>query len=142
MKTLLSNLISRLLGNNSDERTGRVKKNVVLLVLFHALNLILVMAMVPVSIHYLGSFTFGVWSTISSITLWLTYLDFGVGNGLRNRLSESLALGKNDLARTYVSTAYALFFAGSIIVIIAFAGLNTFLNWSLLLKHPLRWSRK
>lgn len=136
MKALLSKLISRLWGNSSDERSGRVKKNVVLLVVFHALNLVLVMAMVPVSINYLGSFSFGVWSTISSMTLWLTYLDFGVGNGLRNRLSESLALGKNELARTFVSTAYALFLVGSIVVIIAFAGMNTFMNWSLLLKTP------
>ncbi len=136
MVNKVKQLISRLWGGSSDERSGRVKKNVVLLVIFHALNLVLVMAMVPVSINYLGSFTFGVWSTISSMALWLTYLDFGVGNGLRNRLSESLALGKRELAKTYVSTAYALFFAGSLIVIIAFAAINTFMNWSLLLKTP------
>lgn len=63
---------------------------------------------IPLMIHYLGQEQFGVWSTLLSVMTWVTFFDLGLGNGLRNKLAESLAKDQNDEARSYVSSAYSL----------------------------------
>jgi len=63
---------------------------------------------IPLMIHYLGQEQFGVWSTMLSVLTWITFFDLGLGNGLRNKLAESLAKNQPDEARSYISSAYSL----------------------------------
>lgn len=63
---------------------------------------------IPLMIHYLGQEQFGVWSTLLSVMAWITFFDLGLGNGLRNKLAESLAKEQPDEARSYISSAYSL----------------------------------
>ena len=63
---------------------------------------------IPLMIHYLGQAQFGVWSTLLSVMAWITFFDLGLGNGLRNKLAESLAKDQTDEARSYISSAYSL----------------------------------
>jgi len=44
---------------------------------------------VSLTIDYLGAERFGVWMTIASIAYMLTFLDFGVGNGLVSQIARS-----------------------------------------------------
>lgn len=52
---------------------------------------------------------YGTWITVSSVFIWLSYFDLGIGVGLKNRLTEALVKGEKQKARAYVSTAYSLF---------------------------------
>lgn len=61
----------------------------------------------PILIKYLGVVQYGVWSTLLSIVSWIILFDIGVGNGLRNKISESLAKEKLQDVKEYISTAYA-----------------------------------
>lgn len=97
------------------------------------------MAIVPVSINYLGNVEFGIWLTIASILSWLINLDFGIGNGLRNKLAEALALNDLKLARNYVSTAYSIFGIGITIAITIYLLFHKLLNWTSLLNAPLSY---
>lgn len=63
-------------------------------------------ALVPLSISFLGLKSFGSWSVILMIMTWVLFLDLGIGNGLKNRVAESIAQSDLDLAREYISTAY------------------------------------
>lgn len=63
---------------------------------------------IPLMIHYLGQERFGVWSTLLSLMNWIVFFDFGLGNGLRNKLTESLAKDQFDEAKGYISSAYSL----------------------------------
>lgn len=49
----------------------------------------------------------GVWYTILSLLNWIMICDLGLGNGLRNRLTEALAEGDNEKAKRYISSTYA-----------------------------------
>lgn len=63
---------------------------------------------IPIMISYLGGLQFGVWSTLLTIMSWVVFFDLGIGNGLRNKVAESLAKGEEALARSYISSAYSL----------------------------------
>jgi len=78
------------------------------------------MALVPVAINYLGKVEYGIWLTLASILSWLINLDFGIGNGLRNKLAESLALNDLKLARIYVSTSYTVFTFGILFALLIY----------------------
>ena len=54
------------------------------------LSMIISYIYVPIALDYLGVEKYGIWSTILTILSWISYLDIGIGNGLRNRLTESI----------------------------------------------------
>ena len=91
------------------------------------------MAIVPVTINYLGKAEYGIWLTLASILSWLINLDFGIGNGLRNKLAEALAINNLKLARIYVSTAYAVFTMGILGALVIYSIFHGMLNWANLL---------
>lgn len=94
------------------------------------------MAIVPVTLNYLGKTEYGIWLTLASILSWLINLDFGLGNGLRNKLAEAMALNDIKLARIYVSTAYAVFSVGIFSAFLVYFTIHGLLNWSDLLQAP------
>lgn len=98
------------------------------------------MAVVPVTLNYLGKTEYGIWLTLASILSWLINLDFGLGNGLRNKLAEALALNDLKLARNYVSTAYAVFSVGILTAFIIYFTIHHFLNWAVLLQAPAEYT--
>ncbi len=94
------------------------------------------MGLVPVAIDYLGKVEYGIWLTLASILSWLINLDFGIGNGLRNKLAEALALNNIKLARIYVSTAYTVFSVGILLALFIYLIIHSSLNWADLLNAP------
>ncbi len=98
------------------------------------------MAIVPVTLNYLGKTEYGIWLTLASILSWLINLDFGLGNGLRNKLAEALALYDIRLARIYVSTAYAVFSVGILAAFIIYFAIHGLLNWANLLQAPTEYT--
>lgn len=94
------------------------------------------MALVPVTIEYLGKVEYGIWLTLASMLSWLINLDFGIGNGLRNKLAEALALKDIKLARIYVSTAYSVFAIGIIAALFFYFFVHGLLDWADLLNAP------
>lgn len=71
-------------------------------------------------IKYLGVEQYGVWSTLLSIVSWIVLFDIGIGNGLRNKISESLAQNNKQEAHNYISTAYTIIGSISVILILIF----------------------
>jgi len=97
------------------------------------------MAIVPISIDYLGKSEYGIWLTLASILNWFVNLDFGIGNGLRNKLAEALALNNLKIAKIYVSTAYIVFAAGILLAFIIYSVVHSYLNWVKILHSPMQY---
>lgn len=70
---------------------------------------------IPITIRYLGTESFGVWTTISTVLSMLLVLDLGVANSLTNYISESYARDDQKHASTYATTALC--------IMVVFAGL-------------------
>ncbi len=99
--TLVRNLI-----NKGDSRFVRLKKNIAISFLLKGIGLIIGYIRFPLTLTYLGNMWYGVWLTIGSFTGWLSFFNIGLGNGLRNKLAESLALHDIESSKKYVSSTY------------------------------------
>jgi O-antigen/teichoic acid export membrane protein len=84
---------------------------------------------VPYMIKYLGIEQYGVWSTLLSIISWIVLFDIGIGNGLRNKISESLAKESKQEAHSYISTAYTIIGAISVMLILIFLLASEYIQW-------------
>ena len=120
----------------NSSRSLKAKKNIFFLFIFNGFNFLFNLLLVRLTLDYLGKTEYGVWLTLSSILTWFNYLDFGLGNGLRNKLAEAFA--KDDLhsAKIYVSTTYAVFSSIILLIIIVFTVVFKFINWIEIFKAP------
>ena len=62
--------------------------------------------LVPLTIGYISPDLYGVWMTLSSIMTWLVFLDIGFTQGMKNKVTEAIALNQRDRAKSLVSTTY------------------------------------
>ena len=119
--------------NQGSERSVKVKKNIALLTIFKGISIAISLILVPMTLNYVDSGTYGIWLTLSSVVGWISFFDIGINNGLKNRLTETLARNDKELSRTYVSTTYvmlSLIFIPLMIVIVLMA---PYINWASLL---------
>ena len=92
--------------NLSNSRNKLLAKNVMLTSLFQFGSVFISLVLLPISLSILPVEVYGIWLTISSVLLWLGYLDLGLGSGLKNKLSEALAKSDHNKAKKLISTAY------------------------------------
>jgi O-antigen/teichoic acid export membrane protein len=83
----------------------------------------------PLMIKYLGAEQFGVWATMLTLITWVMLFDLGIGNGLKNKVAESLAQNNTEQAAEYVSTAYGLIGLISLGLFIIFLFATIWLPW-------------
>ena len=102
-------------------RYSNILKNIGVNFIFKGLSLLLSFVYVPIALSYMGDYRYGVWATISSIVMWIQLTDIGIGNGLRNKLTEALAHDNRQVAQGLVSTAYITMFVICIILGLAYA---------------------
>ena len=63
---------------------------------------------IPVTLKLLGQEKFGIWVTLLTVINWVSFFDMGIGNGLRNKVTECLSQDEREGAREYVTTAYVV----------------------------------
>lgn len=118
---------------NLDERTRKAAKNILASILFKGGSILISLLLVPLTLSYLNDYEYGVWLTLSSILSWVYILDIGLGNGLRNKLAEALALNKLKLAKVYVSTALYSLTGIVVLIYLLFLILQQWLDWNAIL---------
>lgn len=117
-------------------RSVKAKKNIAFSFLLKGFSIVISFLIIPLTIGYLTPFNYGIWLTLISIVGWFTFFDLGLGNGLRNKFAEALARNDKELAKTYVSTTYAIISIIFLSVFVLFAIIFPFLNWSRILNVP------
>jgi O-antigen/teichoic acid export membrane protein len=117
----------------SVNRSNNLKKNILFSFAFKGLNILLSLCLVPITMEFISNKNYGIWLTLSSIIGWISFFDIGLGNGLRNKFTEAIALRKIKLAKIYVSTTYAILTIIILSIMILFLFVNNFINWSKIL---------
>ena len=92
----------------SNHRSSLLQKNILASFLIKGWSAVIVLLLVPVTLHCLGDYKNGIWLTISSLLLWIDNMDIGLGNGLRNKIAEYMAHNEVQRARQLVSSTFAL----------------------------------
>jgi O-antigen/teichoic acid export membrane protein len=112
------------------KRSVSIKKNIVASFLIKFISIIIGFAMVPLCLDYLDQTKYGIWLTVSSLMVWFSFFEIGLGSGLRNRLAESIALKDYKMARIYVSTTYAILSAVSVFLVLITILTSRFIDWT------------
>lgn len=118
---------------HSSIRSKEATKNILMSFVARGISMVCSLLIVPVTISYVNPTRYGIWLTLSSIIGWILLFDFGLGNGLRNRFAEAMAVDDRELAKQYVSTTY---FALGLIMLVFFLILffiNQFISWPTIL---------
>lgn len=93
----------------ADYSSRNIKMNSRLLALYKVISMVLSLVYAPIVLGYLGTGLYGIWATVLNVVSWVNYFDIGISNGLRNKLSASLAKGEGDeRARSLISSAYCM----------------------------------
>ena len=92
----------------SQRRSSLLKKNILGSFLIKGWSAVIVLLLVPATLHCLGEYKNGIWLTISSLLLWIDNMDIGLGNGLRNKTAEYMAHGESERIRSLVSSTFAM----------------------------------
>ncbi|GAB3964274.1 O-antigen export protein [Spirosoma terrae] len=119
----------KIVVNKLDTRSKKVIENIGLSFFVKIMSLGINLVLVPMTINYINPVQYGIWLTISSVVSWMNFFDIGLGNGLRNKLTEAIALNDIEKAKIYLSTTYAVLLIISIVIFITFFSLNRFINW-------------
>jgi len=128
--SIFISVFSRIGFLKGEKRSVRAKKNILANFLIKGLGICTGLVLLPLTISYLTPEKYGIWITLSSIIGWFSFFDIGLGNGLRNHFAKAIAENKRDLAKSYVSTTYALLIIIVSVVLILFLIVNHFLNWN------------
>jgi len=114
-------------------RTTKAVKQILYSFVLQGLSIIIGILYVPLLLNYLTQEKYGIWLTLTSILGWFSFFDIGLGNGLRNKLTQAFAVGDKNLGRKYISTTYAILICIFSSALFLFHISNFFLNWNAIL---------
>lgn len=91
-----------------NDRNKILKTNILISAVLKVVGLCTSLLIVPITIDYLDSEVYGVWMTMTSVLFWIGGFDIGLGNGMRNYLTEAISRKDYSLGRKYISTTFTL----------------------------------
>ena len=115
------------------QRTVKIKKNIIASFGIKGLSMIVGFLTVRITLDYLDQTTYGIWLTLTSFLGWFSFFEIGLGNGLKNKLSEALANKDYQLGKIYVSTTYGILTFIMAVVAILFFIFNNLIDWTVIL---------
>lgn len=125
MNSVLSSKLSKKLFG-TDYRTSLLRKNILFSFLIKGWSGLVYFLIVPVTLNCLGEYNNGIWLTISAMLIWIDNMDIGLGNGLRNKLTEYIAHGDEEKSRVMVSNTFIMLIC---IIIPTFFLLLAIIHW-------------
>ena len=86
----------------------RMWKGSVAAIVARLVSLVAGFASVPLLLNHLGDERFGIWATITSLQLLLTFADFGLSNGIVNAIADAQAAGDRRRMQRDVTSVFVL----------------------------------
>lgn len=93
----------------SSSLNNLVRKNIKYSLILKIFSVLLSFYSVRLAFTFIGSQNiYGIWLTVISVLSWLSLMNGGLNNTLRNKLSESLAASNDEFSKKLISTSYAI----------------------------------
>lgn len=128
----------------SNTRNKMLTTNILYSSILKIISLSTSLLIVPITINYLNKEVYGIWMTITSILFWINTFDIGLGNGMRNYLTEAISQKNYSLGKRYISTTLslltliALVIGGVVLVPLLTIDFNKFFNTEAISNFDLR----
>lgn len=103
--------------NLGGERYRRAFLASLMNVVSQAVQLLTGLISVPLTLNYVGVERFGIWMTLSTALVFITFADFGVGIGLQDRVSKYIGAGNYELAQKAFFSSFLFIFIMCIVLI-------------------------
>ena len=129
MIKLLKGFYGSLFEKN-EARTSKVNFNIIVSFLLRAVSIVVSFLTISFSLKLLDTNKYGIWLAISSTVSWISILDIGLANGLRNKIAEYLAVKDYQQAKIAVSSTYAILLMIVVPILLLFAIFMKFANWN------------
>ena len=114
----------------NHERHRRIAWSALTGIISQIVNYTVLAITVPLLLRILGVERYGLWLAISATESFSTFSDLGMGNGLVNLLSRAHGLENKKLARSYVSSIFAVIVTMALLIILIGVVLTTKIDWS------------
>lgn len=111
------------------DRNKVQQKNIFFGIGYKGASVLLNFLLVPILITFLGKVEYGVWVTVFSIVNWIFTFDLGIGQGLRNKLTEALSNNNYIKASQLISTSYIFITSFAILILVIGIGFVFFINF-------------
>ncbi|RPA68296.1 hypothetical protein EF405_11560 [Cyclobacteriaceae bacterium YHN15] len=111
------------------DRSSLVFKNIVNSIGIKGIGILISLLLIPMSISYVGAAEYGVWLTVSSVIGWMNWFDFGLGNGLRNKVTAEYSMNNIENVKLYVSSTYGFLTIISLSFFFLFLIVHQFVDW-------------
>jgi len=114
--------------------TKTVNKNIIYSVLFRVCSILIALFTVPMFLDVFSKEQYGLWVTIFSMLTWISMFDFGLSQGLRNKLTEYFSTKNLSDAKESIDITYQITFFISLIILLLtilisfFVGFQTIFN--------------
>lgn len=128
----------------NNARNKMLTTNILYSAILKIISLSTSLLIVPITIGYLNNEVYGIWMTITSILFWIGTFDIGLGNGMRNYLTEAISQKNYELGRKYISTTMslltviALLMAAVVLIPLLTMDFNKFFNTNAISNFDLR----
>lgn len=119
-----------------NNRSARATKNTYAMLAIRGIGILISLVYVPLMLSILDKATYGILLTITTLIQWSSFFDVGLGNGLRNRLTESIAVNDIRRCKELVSTSYGVMSIIAVVMMLLGIVVVPQLNWSTILNAP------
>lgn len=114
-----------------NDKNKNIQKNIIMSFIIKGAAVIVSMLTIPEYIKYFHSQAIlGIWYAILNVLTWITMFDLGIGNGLRNKLTEAITRNDQDEQCKYISSTYIIACGFSIIMILISCTIAWNINWN------------
>src|SRR5690554_2533443 len=118
----------------NDEKDKIVRKNILYAFLIKVGSLFISFFSMPIYIRFFNDdATLGIWFTILSLLSCFLSFDFGLGNGLQNKLVIAIERKNSNDIKEYISSGYITLFIVSLLIYLIILPFIIYLNWNKIL---------
>jgi len=114
--------------SRSRERYRRAALTSLASALSRFISLAISVVTVRLTFRYLGAERYGMWMTVSSFVLMLTFADLGMSNGLINLVADAFGRKESQTARKAVASAFWMLLLVAAVLAVAMACGYPFIN--------------
>jgi len=115
--------------DRSSERYRRAAKTFGANLFARGVSALTAIVSVPLTVTYLGAERYGMWMTIASLYVLMSFADFGIGAGLLNSISEAYGKDDQEATRSYVATGFWILAATGTLLLAAIGLSLPYIPW-------------